>query len=206
MASLDLNHLGTGSLRHESLKLRSDHVIFCGQQIPARLRLPGSRCGPGVRGGKSPRHLGFGHEICNLGLYVSGERCCKLLAVKKQEAVLWRQNRGSRCIRRSSLDERKDGITGVSSECTYVNKPGDLRVISHRADHHTAIRMAHEDHRAVLRVDGSLRHCNVIRKRGCGVLDNRNVIALLRENLVDAFPSGSVHEASVDENDIFYSP
>src|SRR6266849_10402124 len=124
MASLDLNHLGTGSLRHESLEFRSDHVIFCGQQIPARLRLPGSRCGPAARGRKSPRHLGIGHEICNLGLYVSGEGCCKLLAVKKQEAVLWRQNRGSRCIRRSSLDERKDGITGVSSECTYVNKPG----------------------------------------------------------------------------------
>ena len=70
-------------------------MIVCGQQKPAWLGLPGSRYGPGAGGLKSPRYLGIGHEIRNLGLYVTGERRSELLAVKKQEAVLRRQDGGA---------------------------------------------------------------------------------------------------------------
>src|SRR5262249_44326416 len=134
-----------------------------------------------------------------------GEGRGKLLAIKEQKAILRRQNWRSRRVRRSILDQRQNGLTGVSSECTNVNKPDDFWVISGRTDHHAPVRMAHEEHRAVLRINGPFLSRNVIRKCVCGFLAACNFIPLFREKFVDASPPSPTQKTAVNENDISYS-
>jgi hypothetical protein len=62
--------------------------------------------------------------------------------------------------------------------------------------------MAHQDHRTVLRGDDPPSRLDVVRQRGSGILDDADFESLLPERVIDALPSGAVHEASMDEHDV----
>ena len=46
-----------------------------------------------------------------------------------------------------------------------------------------------------------LGHGNVVGERERRILDDADVVAVLRQVLVDALPAGAVHETAVDEDD-----
>ena len=61
--------------------------------------------------------------------------------------------------------------------------------------------MADEDDRLACRVDGPLGHGNVVGERQRRILDDTDFVAVLLQVLVDALPTGAVHETAVDEDD-----
>ena len=61
--------------------------------------------------------------------------------------------------------------------------------------------MADQDHRLLLRVDDGMCRCYVAGKRLGGILNHADVIAVLLEGLVDAFPAGTIYEAAMHEHD-----
>src|SRR5579875_855035 len=65
--------------------------------------------------------------------------------------------------------------------------------------------MAHEDYGAVQRGNGSLGDCHVIRQRNCRILDDRYRVPVLLQCLVDALPTGPVHETAVNENHVLHN-
>jgi hypothetical protein len=61
-----------------------------------------------------------------------------------------------------------------------------------------------ENDRAALHSDGALSNGDVVGERRGRILNDGHIISVLLQRLVDALPSGSVHEAAVNENDILY--
>src|SRR6185503_17374601 len=65
--------------------------------------------------------------------------------------------------------------------------------------------MAHENDVAIAFREGTPGHLDVIRERDGWVLNDADVVAVFSKELVNRFPTGTIHEAAVDENDIFHS-
>jgi hypothetical protein len=61
--------------------------------------------------------------------------------------------------------------------------------------------VANENDVSVSRGDRALGDRNVVGKRGGRVLDDADLVAVLRQDLVDAFPSGTVNEPAMDKDD-----
>ena len=74
-------------------------------------------------------------------------------------------------------------------------------MVSRLGDDRPAVRVAHEDHRLALSVDRAPGHGNVVGVRDRRILDDSDAVAVLLQVLVDAPPTGAIHEAAVDEND-----
>jgi hypothetical protein len=93
VAARDLNNRGAGPFRHELLCRIRNHLVVADLKIPARLGLPSRLCDCAAKGVDTPRHLGVGHENGGLRIDVAGEGGREFGLVKKQVAVLGRQNR-----------------------------------------------------------------------------------------------------------------
>ena len=61
--------------------------------------------------------------------------------------------------------------------------------------------MTHEDHRAGLCRDQTLGDADVVIERDRRILDDADAVSMLLQDLVDALPTGTVHEPTVDEHD-----
>src|SRR5919106_1316104 len=66
---------------------------------------------------------------------------------------------------------------------------------------HAAVGMADEDHRLIRRRNRALRCRDIVSKRYRRVLDDVYLVAVLAQELVHILPAGTVHEATVDEDD-----
>jgi len=73
-------------------------------------------------------------------------------------------------------------------------------------DDDTAVRMADQNHRTVLRGQRAFRDRDVIRQRIGRILNDRDGLAVLLEQVIDALPTGAVHEPPVHENDVLDTP
>src|SRR6185503_6009627 len=81
-----------------------------------------------------------------------------------------------------------------------VNKIGDLRVIARFRYHHSSVGMSYEHHLAVQTVYCRFCDGDVVGQGFGRVLDDQDVVAVFLENAVNARPSRTIHETTVDEN------
>ena len=72
-------------------------------------------------------------------------------------------------------------------------------------DHGSAIGVADENRRPVLRGQNALGCCGVVLQRDGRVLDDADAVTAVLQDLVDAPPAGAVHKATMDENDVLYA-
>ena len=96
-------------------------------------------------------NLRVGHERGLLGGQIAGERRGKLLSVQEQEAVLRRQGRSHRRAGRRVSDERIHRLARVRRECCDVHQCRHVRVRARLGDDRSAVGVADENDRAVLR-------------------------------------------------------
>src|SRR5215469_6562563 len=89
-------YLGDGSARslgHRPLRGRRDHLVFGCNEVPGRLGTPcGLADSPG-QGVVAPGDLRVSHKCGLTCRQVAGERGVELVAIQKQEAIPWRQDR-----------------------------------------------------------------------------------------------------------------
>jgi hypothetical protein len=64
--------------------------------------------------------------------------------------------------------------------------------------------VTNKDRRAILRGKDTLGSLYVVCERERWVLDDADVVTLLLEDLVDAFPAGAIHKTTVHQNDILH--
>ncbi len=62
--------------------------------------------------------------------------------------------------------------------------------------------MADQNGGPILRSKHSPGHGNVVFQRNGGILDDADVKAILRQNVVNALPTRAIHEAAMHKNDI----
>lgn len=138
-----------------------------------------------MRGGCGRRgaHAGSRRELC---------------LVEERVSILRRQDGGHRRARLWILDQRRYRLALVRSERSDIDQPRDLRIIARVRDHGSTVRVADQNHRTVLRGNRPLRDCHVICERGGWILDDGDRLALLLQDFVDGFPTGSVHETPVN--------
>src|SRR5215469_6057422 len=96
MATFGLDDRGTDPLRHGALRIRGNHPVLGGYQIPTGLRSPCRFGDLGVGSLYAPWHLGVGHEGCRDGVDLSYTRRGKFCLFERQVAILRRQYGG--CI------------------------------------------------------------------------------------------------------------
>ncbi len=89
----------------------------------------------------------------------------------------------------------------VGSKCGDVYEPGNFRVVAGLRDDHAPIRMAHQDYGAGLRRKNSLRDGDVVTQRYRWILDDADLVAVFLQDVVDALPTGTVHESAVNQHD-----
>ncbi|MCY1240480.1 hypothetical protein D9M72_533320 [compost metagenome] len=177
-------------------------MVVGGDQIEARLFLPGRRGdGTGCRF-HAPRHLGVGHEGCNLGIDVGREGGGEFRLVECQETIDRRQDRRNGGAGRRVGDQRGNGLALIRREGGDIDDGLHLFVGAGFGNDHAAIGVADEYDRAVLCGDRALGDGDVIGKRQGRVLDDGDVVAVLLEDVVDALPAGAIDEAAVNEHDI----
>jgi hypothetical protein len=99
-------------------------------------------------------------------------------------------------------DEAADRLAVVGGEGGDVYEPGDLVVIACLGDDRATVGVADEDRRAVLLVEDASGEGDVALEGRRWVLDDADVEAVCAEQVVDALPSGSVHESAVHEHDV----
>jgi len=61
--------------------------------------------------------------------------------------------------------------------------------------------MAHEDHRTRLRGNHSPGDGDIVVERDCRILDDADPVPILLQDVVNALPTRTVHEPTVDEHD-----
>jgi hypothetical protein len=71
------------------------------------------------------------------------------------------------------------------------------------ADDNAPVGVTNQHHRPILLSDGALREGDIVGQRGRRVLDDRHIVALLLQRVVDTLPPGAIGEAAMDQNDIF---
>src|SRR2546425_5420268 len=121
--------------------------------------------------------------------------------VEVQIAVLGRQYRGHGRARRWILDKRGHGLALVGGKGCDIHKPRDLWIVAGFGDHRSSVGVADEKHRAVLRVNNAFGCGDIAGQRDRRILDDGDTVAVLLQYLIDALPTGTVHEATVDKNE-----
>ena len=81
-------------------------------------------------------------------------------------------------------------MTGVRGKCRHVDEPDDLRLGSRLRDHHPAVRMSHENDRAILKRDGAFCGRHVIGERRERILNGHDIETGLLD--VDPGPVGGI--------------
>lgn len=201
MAAGLIDGLGTGALGHHPLRVDRDHLVVGRHQIPARLALPGRHGRLAIQGGDTPGDLRVSHECRDIGLHIGRERGGELRVIERQEAVLRRQDRRHRRAGSRIGDQLADRFTLVGRERCDVDQPRDLRIGARFGDDDATIGMTDQNDIAVGGGDGALGDGNVVGQGGGRVLDDADLVAVPLQDLVDAFPSRTVDETAVDEDD-----
>jgi len=62
--------------------------------------------------------------------------------------------------------------------------------------------MSDENARSILLVDDTLRGSHIFFKGRLGLLDDADVVAILNENVVNAFPTGTICLGTVNQNNV----
>ena len=198
-------HLDDGRSRtpgHEALGGRWDHPVVGGNQVPARLRLPGRLADGPAQRFDAPGDLRVCHEGCPFRVYVAREGIGEPGLVQEQIAVLRRQDRGNRDARRWILDQGGHRLPSVRGKRGNVDQSHYLRIVARLGNHRATIGVADEDHGAGLRGHYPSCRLDVIGQRDRGILDHADRVTCLPQGPVDRFPARAVHESAVDENDV----
>jgi hypothetical protein len=113
----------------------------------------------------------------------------KLLAVEEKKSILLRQDWRLRSVRGEALDQGVHRLARVRCEGRDVDERRHVRVVASFGDHRSAIGMTNENDRLSQRVDDALGRDNVALKRERRILDDADLVAVLRQLAVDALPS-----------------
>src|SRR2546422_11327083 len=125
----------------------------------------------------------------------------ELFPVEEQKPLPWRQNRRHWCAGRRVCDERVYRLALVRREGRDVNELLYFGIVTRLSDHRPAIGVAHENDGFALRVDDEIGRGDVTCQRKRRILDDRDVVAVFLQVLVDTLPAGAVYETAVNKND-----
>src|ERR1700686_1298359 len=77
-------------------------------------------------------------------------------------------------------------------------------MVSGFSDYRSPVGMANENCRSVLHCKSSLGNCYVVLQRYRRILDDADVIAVLLQDFVNAFPACAVNKTTVNQNDVLH--
>jgi hypothetical protein len=106
--------------------------------------------------------------------------------------------------RRISLAVPGLGLALVRRMSGDVDEGGHVRVDARLGDHGSAVAMTDEDAGPILLVQDALGRGHILIQAGERVLDDRNVVTVPNEDVVNRPPTGAVDEGAVDEQDILH--
>ncbi len=106
--------------------------------------------------------------------------------------------------RRWILDKCGHGLALVGSKGCDIDKPRDLWIVAGFGDHRSSVGVADEHHRAALRMNDEFGGGDIAGQRDRGILDDADTVAVLLQELIDALPTGTIHETPVDKNDTYF--
>src|SRR5262249_13891962 len=197
VASRQLHDLRLGPLRHEPLEVRIDHSVLCGNHCVARLLFPSCNGGLGVKRFSCDRYLGYRHKTREGFGSVRGEISRKRLGIDGQKAVA---NRSDALVgRRHFVCQIRQTLADVRLDGRYINKTFDVGMDSSLRNDHPAITVADQHTRTCL-VENAARRGHVRRETRLGLLDNQYRVTVTLKNVRNRFPSGTIGEGAVDQN------
>jgi hypothetical protein len=132
---------------------------------------------------------------------VGRERGAEFRLVEEQIAVLRRQDRRDRHAGRRVRDDRLNGLALVRGERRDVDEPRDFRVGAGFGDDNAAVGMTDQHHRPLRLRDREPGGGHIVGQGGRRVLNDADVVTVLLQDVVDAFPAGAVDKAAVHEDD-----
>jgi hypothetical protein len=185
------------------LGFRWDPLVFGGDEIPARLGSPRWLADFAAKSRYVPRHLGIRHERGLFGVHVCSERGVKLSLIEEQKAVLRRQYR--RYWRPWwRIYECGHRLAFIRSERRDVYETGHLRIVPGFSDYCSTVGVANENRRAVLCCQSPLGVRYVVVQRNRRILDDGDLVAVSRQDLVHGSPSRAVHKATVNQDNVVH--
>ena len=94
-----------------------------------------------------------------------------------------------------------DGLALIRGKGRNVDEPFDLRVRAGFGDDDTAVGMTDQHDRPLRLRDRELRGGHIVSQRRCRILHDADVVTVLLQKVVDAFPTCAVDKAAVHEDD-----
>src|SRR5262249_929959 len=168
VAARKLDDLRLGPLRHESLEVRVDHSVLCGNHCVARLVLPRRNRGLRMKRLNCNRYLGYRHKtrerFGSVGREIIRKRIggdCQKTFANWSDALVggWH-----------FLCQISQTLADVWLDGRYINKRLDVGMPSGLGDDHPTVTVADQHTRTCL-VENAARRSNVCREARLRLLD-----------------------------------
>ena len=111
----------------------------------------------------------------------------------------WKDGQRGRTGRRVGV-QRRNGFALVGRECGDVHERRDFWIGASFGDDDATIRMTHEDDIAFRGRDGSPGDRDVVGQRGCWILNDDDLVAVIAQDAMDTGPAGSIDERAMNQN------
>ena len=165
MAARQAQYLGAHSLRGIGFLLRLDGAVLLRHHKPIR------PLAPGRLGNRRPQHPNIGCALhCQHHLPFRVGKVLRKVFVdafrRQQQKIV--PNRLDLAKYRSRWIPRGQSATGfarVGRECGHIHQPRNFSIEARFSNDHSAIRMTHQQHRAILRIDQPVRRSHIISQR-----------------------------------------
>ena len=83
-----------------------------------------------------------------------------------------------------------------------VDQSGNRRIRSRLSNHRSAIAMSDQNAGSILLSEHALGSSHIVFKGGLRFLNDADVVAILNQNIVNAFPAGTICPGTVHQNDV----
>src|SRR6266478_7874553 len=189
----DFDRVALGSCGVPPFEIRVDGSVLCRDQHPARFASPRRRGDDGFEIVGQVEHLRSRHESGLLSRQVGCEVLMKLRRVEVSETV-------RRLLYRSRLAEvtweALPVVSLILSRIWHVGRDVDQtnnRWICPRfGDDGAAITVSDKNAWSILLSEHALRSSDIFFKGGLRFLNDADVVAILNQNIVNAFPAGTI--------------
>src|SRR6267142_4739247 len=199
----DFHLVTVGSCRVPAFEVGVDSSICACHQYPAWFGSPRSRGDNSFEVVGEIGHLRPRHESSLLRGKVGRKVFMKLRVVEVRETVCGLLDRARLAeVAWEALSIIRLVLSSIGHVGSDVHQSGDRRICARFRDYGSPVAVRDKNARSVLKSEGAFGGSHIVFKRSFRFLDDADVVAVFGEDVVDAFPAGTIRPGTVNQNNI----
>src|SRR6266404_2247631 len=199
----NFHHVTFGSRGVPPFKIGINGSILCGYQHPARFVSPRRRRDNCVEIVGQVEHLRSCHESGLLSRQVGCEVLMKLRRIEVSESVCrLLYSRRLTKVAGETLSVISLILSNIWHMSRDVDQTGNGWIVPGFSNYHSPVAVSNKNARSILLSKDALCGGHIFFKGRLRLLDDADVVAILDENLIHAFPAGTICPGTVNQNNI----